>query len=172
MVVSMTMDHLHLRPATTMDGRAVRELVFGVLREYGLAPDPDATDADLADIDGFYHARGGRFDVLVDASGAVLGSVGLYPVDASTVELRKMYLHRSVRGQGQGQRLLNHALGEARRLGFSRMTLETASVLKQAIALYQRYGFRPCQACHRSARCDQTYFLDLTPARGSEQARG
>jgi putative acetyltransferase len=152
-----------LRPATNADAAAVRELVFGVLREFGLKPSPGDTDADLDDLEAAYHRRGGRFDVLVTPDGAVIGSVGLYPVDPTTVELRKMYLQVSARGRGLGRRLLDHALAEARRMGFARMTLETASVLTDAVALYERYGFRPYAAAHRSSRCDASYALPLTP---------
>jgi putative acetyltransferase len=150
-----------LRPATNADAPTVRELVFGVLREFGLTPDPEHTDADLADLDKSYLSRGGRFDLLIRPDGQLLGTVGLYPVDGQTVELRKMYLRREARGQGHGRRLLEHALRQARAMGFYRMTLETASVLKDAIAMYLRYGFRPYQAEHCSPRCDQTYVLDL-----------
>ena len=41
------------------------------------------------------------------------------------------------------------------------MTLETASVLKEAIALYESYGFVEYEPDHLSARCDQAYFLQL-----------
>ena len=162
------MDQLRLRIVSNADSAAVREMVFGVLGEYGLKPDPRATDADLDDLEATYAARGGRFDVLVSESGEVLGSVGLYPDphDPATVELRKMYLHRSVRGRGWGRRLLEHALAEVRRMGFRRMTLETASVLKEAISLYIRHGFRPYDTEQKSCRCDQTYVLELTSARG------
>src|SRR5215831_13663195 len=34
-----------LRPATNSDRAAIESLVFGVLAEYGLAPDPNGTDA-------------------------------------------------------------------------------------------------------------------------------
>jgi len=153
----------HLRPATNADAPAVRDLVFGILRDYGLAPDPACTDADLNDIEANYTARGGQFDVLADHAGNVVGSVGLYPTEQSTVELRKMYLHRALRGRGLGRKLLDHALAQARRLGFSKMVLETNSVLREAITLYKQYGFQPYTACHCAARCDQTYYLDLHP---------
>ena len=78
-----------------------------------------------------------------------------------TCELRKMYLHRDYRGKGHGKRLLEHALAEARRLGFKTITLETASVLTEAILLYERYGFHPYQPPHLSPRCDQAYILEL-----------
>jgi GNAT superfamily N-acetyltransferase len=151
-----------MRPATNADGEAVRALVFGVLREYGLQPSPADTDADLFDIESSYFARGGRLDVLVDASGNVIGTVGLYPIDAATVELRKMYLHKQSRGAGHGRRMLEHAVAEARRMGFGRMTLETASVLKEAVALYTRHGFRPCMSDHMASRCDQVFELMLS----------
>ena len=65
------------------------------------------------------------------------------------------------RGQGWGRRMLDHALAEARRLGFARMTLETATPLKEAIALYEKYGFRPFKPEHMVPRCDQAFELLL-----------
>ena len=62
------------------------------------------------------------------------------------------------------QQLAEKALAEARRLGFGRIILETASVLKEAIDLYKKYGFQPYHASHCAARCDQTYELSLAPA--------
>jgi len=150
-----------LRPANNADAPAVRELVFAILREFGLTPDPAQTDADLADLERSYLTRGGRFDLLIGPDGALLGTVGLFPVDHHTVELRKMYLRPEARGRGHGRHLLDHALREARIMGFTRMTLETASVLKDAIAMYQRYGFRPSEVELHSSRCDQAYVLDL-----------
>jgi putative acetyltransferase len=150
-----------LRPATNADCRPVMNLVYAVLGEYQLQPDPACTDADLKDIEQSYLQRGGVFYVLEDQDGSVIGSYGLYPLQPGTCELRKMYLHRDYRGRGLGRRLLEDALTNARRLGFARMTLETASVLKEAIRLYESYGFTPYQPDHLSARCDQAYMLTL-----------
>ena len=155
------MNDYEVRSATNGDCDAIKELVFAVLREYQLQPDPNGTDADLNDIETSYLRSGGRFDVLVDSRGVIVGSVGLYPIDSATCELRKMYLSQQVRGQGQGRRLLEYALAQAKEIGFRRVVLETASVLKEAIALYQLYGFRPYEAPHLSQRCDGAYVLDL-----------
>jgi putative acetyltransferase len=155
------MNDYEIRSATNGDSDAVKELVFAVLREYQLQPDPDGIDADLNDIETSYLRSGRRFAVLVDSHGVIVGSVGLYPIDSATCELRKMYLSYQVRGQGQGKRLLEYALTQAKEIGFRRVVLETASVLKEAIALYQRYGFRPYEAPHLSQRCDGAYALDL-----------
>lgn len=150
-----------LRPATNADSDAVRSLVFAVLVEYGLKPDPGCTDADLDDIEQSYLARGGVFHVLEAQNGSIVGSYGLYPTEAGVCELRKMYLHRDYRGKGLGRRLLEGALAHARQSGFRRITLETASVLKEAIGLYESYGFKPVKTDHLSCRCDQAYAFDL-----------
>lgn len=152
---------LQLRPATDADGEAVRAVVFSVLREYGLQPDPAGTDLDLFRIEATYPRSGGAFAVLVDGAGTVVGTAGLKPVEAGgpgpepgTVELRKMYLLPAHRGRGWGKALFVWALAEARRLGFRRMTLETATVLREAIRLYERHGFRRLPVCPHAGRCD------------------
>lgn len=156
-----------LRPATNADCGQVRGLVFTVLGEYGLKPDPGCTDADLDDIEQSYVQRGGVFYVLEAQDGALIGSYGLYPTDPGVCELRKMYLHRDYRGRGLGRRLLEDALAHARQSGFHKVTLETASVLKEAIRLYTSYGFKPYETGHLSSRCDQAHALDLK-SRGAQ----
>ena len=151
--------NLVIRPAAREDGPAIRALVFRILAEYGLPLDPHGTDADLDDIGASY--RDGRFWVL-DDGGEVVGSCALYPVGDAAVQLRKMYLEPRLRGRGWGRRLLEQALATARADGYERVELETASVLKEAIGLYQRYGFKRVDACTPdSQRCDQSWVLEL-----------
>jgi putative acetyltransferase len=150
-----------LRPANNKDREEITDLVYRVLREYGLKPDGACTDADLKDIERSYFERGGTFCVLEEEYGSIIGAYGLYPVDKRTCELRKMYLRSSYRGKGLGKLLLDDALAKARRMRFERMTLETASVLKEAIALYKSYGFVEYRPEHLSSRCDQAYVLEL-----------
>ena len=150
-----------LRPANNKDRRKVTDLVYRVLREYGLKPDGACTDADLEDIESSYFERGGAFYVLEAEDGSIIGAYGLYRLDKRTCELRKMYLAGPYRGKGLGRLLLEDALAKARRMGFERMTLETASVLKEAIALYKSYGFVEYKPEHLSSRCDQAYVLEL-----------
>ena len=152
-----------LRPATNDDRAAIERVVFTALAEHGLKPDPSGTDSDLHDLQTSYFAGGGAFEVLVDRSGQVVGSVGLCRISDSVCELRKMYLARQVRGCGCGRRLLEHALARAVELGFRRVVLETASVLRAAIALYERYGFQRYKPDHLASRCDAAYYLDLQP---------
>lgn len=150
-----------IRKAKGSDAMAARDVVFPILEHYGLKPEPQGTDADLFDLDAAYFRAGGAFFVLEDPEGRVVGTCGLKPLDAERIELRKMYLAPAARGQGHGRRLLEHAIAEARRLGFRRIELETASVLVEAIALYRSRGFAPRCGGIETKRCDQAFALDL-----------
>jgi len=150
-----------VRPAIAADAAAVRAVVGTVLGEYGLRADPSGTDSDLADVAASYAARGGTFDVAVASDGRIAGCCGVYALDEATCELRKMYLLKDARGHGVGGRLLRRALAFARARGFRRIELETAAVLKEAIALYSGAGFRPIARAHLASRCDQAFALDL-----------
>ena len=99
--------------------------------------------------------------MLETEDGEIIGAYGLCPIDEQTCELRKMYLHKAYRGKGLGKFLLEDALSKAGELGFGKVTLETASVLKEAISLYKSYGFVEYNPQHLSSRCDQAYRLEL-----------
>ena len=150
-----------IRAANSRDAEGVRDVVQRVLEEYGMSIDPQGVDADLDDLDAAYSARGGIFEVAVGTDGRIAGCCGIYPIDGATCELRKMYLVKETRGQGLGGRLLRRALAFARGRGFRRVELETASALKEAIALYAGAGFQPIRRAHLAARCDQAFALDL-----------
>ena len=151
---------LKIRQATNADAEAVRALVYGVLAEYCLSPDPQATDQDLEDIEGNYINNRGDF-IVVEENGVLNACMGVFRIDPHTCELRKMYAIPAARGRGLGKTLMDYALQRARDLGYSRMVLETASPLKEAISLYIKYGFTPYHPDHLSCRCDQAFALDL-----------
>jgi putative acetyltransferase len=132
-----------------------------VLDEYNLRPDPALTDADLENIEAAYLGRGGLFEVVVSPEGEIVGSVGLFPHNPRQIELRKMYLARSVRGRGLGKRLMERMIDKARALGFHEIVLETNSALREAGQLYRKFGFVPVVAQHLSERCDQAMALPL-----------
>jgi PhzF family phenazine biosynthesis protein len=70
-----------------------------------------------------------------------VGCVGLRPVRAGVFELTKMAVREDLRGAGIGAALMQAALDDARRLGAHELVLDTNSSLKNAIALYERFGF-------------------------------
>lgn len=156
----MKLNEITFRAATNRDGEKIRRIVFGVLREYGLEPDCAGTDADLNDIEANYIRRGGLFEVLENSAGEIVGTVGLYPLNAEIVELRKMYFAKEIRGLGLGKATLKRMIGRAAEFGFRRIYLETNTRLKEAIALYRKFGFIETDEKH-AARCDQAFILNL-----------
>ncbi len=147
-------------PASNKDVDEIRDLIFSILKEYGLSPDPENTDSDINDIEKSYFQSGGYFEVL-KSDGKIIGTWGLYPEEESTFELRKMYLKKEARGRGLGKQMMNRMLEKARELKCERIVLETASVLKEAISMYKKYGFEKYERSHVSCRCDQCYYLTL-----------
>lgn len=148
-----------LIPANNSYTKVMKRLVFEVLVEYGLKL--GTIDFCLDDVEKHYFERGGYFVVVLDENNQVVGTGGLYPLENGSLELRKMYLFSAHRGKGLGQWMLSLLLEKARALGFKRVELDTASVLKEAIGLYKKNGFQLFESDHIVARCDQAYELIL-----------
>lgn len=153
--MSTPLGEIRFREATLAHQPAIIALIESVLQEYGLPLDPGQTDADLRDLQQHYFARGGYFELLIDEAGTLWGCWALYPLEAPhECELRKMYFHPAIRGRGLGKQCMQRFIDKARALGYRRAVLDTASVLKEAIGLYRRFGFKEIQDKHLPDRCD------------------
>lgn len=151
---------MNLRPATNADSEQIKFVVFTVLKEYGLKHDSNSTDKDLDSIEESYFLNNGFFGV-VEIENLIVATVGLHKVNENTCELRKMYSLPSQRGKGLGKSIIEFALSKAKELGYTRVILETASPLKEAIGLYKKYGFKEFYPEHLSTRCDQAFEIYL-----------
>ena len=140
--------------ATRSDQPDIQNLIFEVLKEYGLPVDPSGTDQDLFDLEASYFSKGGTFEIVRSPQGRLLATWALSRVSESECELRKMYMVKDVRGQGLGRWLLEKAMKAAKDQGYKTMSLETASVLTEAIGLYKSYGFKPSTCSNQTSRCD------------------
>lgn len=152
-------EKFRLRTAVNKDSGDIKALIFGILEEYSLSSDPESTDRDLENIEEYYTGNRGSFDLIINPEGEIIATTGIYKINDKTCELRKMYLLKKYRGMGLGRFLLDHSIEQAKRLGYNKIILETASVLKEAIGLYEKYGFTKYKPEHLSSRCDQTYYL-------------
>lgn len=151
-----------IRPADAEHGADYLAFVTAVLAEFGLRSEPDGVDADLLDITGHYRASGGEFWA-VWREGQLLGTGGFIMTSPGQAELRKMYLSPAVRGRGLGRMLLELIETVAQSRGALRMTLETASVLHDAIRLYERNGYQPSCGLASASRCDRRFTKTLAP---------
>lgn len=74
--------------------------------------------------------------------GEVVGTCGLIKMDDATFELAKMAVSPLAKGKGIGFLLGQAAIEKARSLGATRLYLESNTVLKPAINLYYKLGFK------------------------------
>lgn len=148
------------------DRQAAAQLIKTVLAEYGLAWGAGCStnaDQDAVEVERFYWQTGGQFWV-VERMGALIGTGGYYPIQRGNqaAEIRKMYLLPDFRGQGLGRFLLQQLEAAAAAQGFQEVWLETASVLKAAVSLYEEQGYLP-ETAVETLRCDRVYRKQLAP---------
>lgn len=107
-------------------------------------------DAELAIIDGDDHAFYDQFNkvtnirhvvVAFGESGAPAGCGAFKPYDASTVEIKRMYVPAENRGAGIASQVLAELEHWAAESGFTRSLLETGIRQPDAIALYLKNGY-------------------------------
>lgn len=77
----------------------------------------------------------------------LVGCGALKRLDAAHAELKSMRTAPVRQRSGVGSALLTHILAEARRMGFTRLSLETgaAEEFRPARRLYEKFGFAYCQ---------------------------
>jgi len=76
----------------------------------------------------------------------LVGCGALKELDTMHGELKSMRVSRRDRGKGIGGVILTHLIAEARRRGYTRLSLETGSMpfFNPAHRLYERFGFTRC----------------------------
>jgi putative acetyltransferase len=144
----------HWQPS---DRQPAADVIHSVLTEFGLDWQPQKADQDVLEVENFYQQRGGEFWV-VEQKGQIVGTAAYYPISRgdNAVEIRKMYLLPSVRGQGLGRFLLEQLEIAIANHSFDTIWLETATILSTAVQLYERCGYQPTTGVE-TQRCDRVY---------------
>ena len=82
---------------------------------------------------------------VAEMNGLLVGGGGIFPSEGlpkNTCELVKMYLLPQARGLGIGKSLIDKCLAAAMEEGFKNIYLETMPELKQALLVYEKFGFQ------------------------------
>jgi putative acetyltransferase len=122
-------------PAPT---REVEELLTELDEILGAAYAPEQRHA--LSIDRLFQPDIRFFVARLDGEAMSCGGVALL---GDYAEVKRMYAREPARGRGIGKALLASLEAEARNAGKSLLRLETGIHQTAAIALYERWGFRP-----------------------------
>lgn len=74
-------------------------------------------------------------------AGAAVGCVALLPQAPATGEVKRLWVAPQARGTGLGRRLMVAVADHARKLGYTRLRLDTSAHLPAAVAMYRRGGW-------------------------------
>lgn len=98
-------------------------------------------DRELLNLPGAYAPPSGRL-LLATEEDELAGCVALRKLGPDVCEMKRLFLRPGYRGNGRGKVLVESIIGEARKLGYTRMRLDTLpGRMDKAIALYRSIGF-------------------------------
>ena len=119
---------------------------------------PGGFDADAASDHAAVGFRppNGVFVIALDGD-AVVGCAAIQFLDASTAEIKRMWVDASRRGVGIGRRLLGHLEAHISDSGRCRVVLDTNDSLTEAIAMYDRLGYVPIERYNDNPYADRWF---------------
>ncbi len=141
------------RPAQPQDTSMIQALVSEVYGEYGLGLYLDE-ETHWVDPCTYFRTDGGEFWVF-EVEGVVKGMGAVQLHEDESCELKCLYVHASVRGQGVAPTLIQKAITHAVAAGKTQMVMWSDTRFKTAHHLYrklgfQQTGFRDCQDSNQS----------------------
>lgn len=120
-----------------------------LFREYQRALNVDLCfqnfEQELLDLPGAYAPPAGRLYVGMVADQAAC-CVALRQHDATTGEMKRLYVRPAYRGRRLGLLLTRTVIDDAMHIGYQRLVLDTLPTMTEAQAMYARLGFRDTHA--------------------------
>ena len=136
---------ISLRPIQPSDNTILAKIVRNTMKEFGVnRPNTVYFDPTTDSLFELFQKERSVYNVAI-LNGEIVGGAGIYATDGledDTCELVKMYLHLKARGLGLGRILIEKCLEEAIRLEYKKIYLETMPELKQAMKVYEKFGFQ------------------------------
>ncbi len=103
--------------------------------------DEDQFETELRGLPGKYAPPAGGL-LWCSCDGTPAGCVTMCDLGDGACEMKRMFVRPDFRRLGVGLALAENIIASARRVGFRRMQLDTSIRQIQAMALYERFGFR------------------------------
>jgi putative acetyltransferase len=138
------MNNVIIRTIQPGDNAILAKIVKDTLAEFG-ANHPNTVYYDPT-TDALYELfqKQGSAYFVAEVNNEIVGGGGIYPTDGldnDTCELTKMYLLPKARGIGLGRSLIEKCLEQAKEKGYKKIYLESMPELKQALKVYEKFGF-------------------------------
>jgi GNAT superfamily N-acetyltransferase len=96
---------------------------------------------------------------LVEGKAAGCVAMRTLPVDERACEMKRLWVDGAFRGLGLGRRLVEEAIGWAKRMGFEAMYLDTVpAAMPEANRLYEAVGFQRVERYNKNPVADVVFF--------------
>lgn len=139
------LSQIQIRPIQLADNTGIAQVIRTTLKEFGAnKPGTVYFDSSTDHLFELFQVPGAMYQVAL-LEGEIVGGGGIYPTEGlpvDTCELVKMYVLKKVRGIGLGRDLIQKSLDYAKETGYKKVYLETMPELQQALATYQKFGFK------------------------------
>ena len=89
-----------------------------------------------------YYINEGGFIYFALLNGEIAGTIALLKVSDTIFELSKMAVDEKFQGRKIGNKLIDYVLQEGRKLKLERIILYSNTLLRPAIHLYEKFGFK------------------------------
>ena len=133
-----------IRPINESDNKHIAIILREVLIEMDIPKTGSAYED--PEIDKMYESYQSNRSIyfVVEENDKILGGAGINPLkdgDSDICELQKMYFHKSLRGRGIGNKIIELCLNFAVEYNFKKCYIETMPNMVNAQKLYLRKGF-------------------------------
>ena len=133
-----------IRPINESDNKHIAVILRQVLIEMDIPRKGSAFED--PEIDKMYESYQSNRSIyfVVEENNNILGGAGINPLkdgDSDICELQKMYFHKSIRGKGIGNKIIELCLNFAVESNFKKCYIETMPNMVNAQKLYLRKGF-------------------------------
>jgi putative acetyltransferase len=136
--------NITIRDIQPSDNAAIASIIRDTLAEFGANhPGTVYYDPTTDTMFELFQTAGSRYNV-AELDGKIVGGGGIFPTEGlppGTCEFVKMYLSPQARGLGLGKKLIEKCLEQAKENGYTNVYLETMPELKQALKVYEKFGF-------------------------------
>lgn len=151
----------YIEPETKKDFTQFYNLCIEYISSLGFELDFQGVDSELANLPGVYAPPQGAI-ILARHTNTAIGCVALKKLEEDICEMKRLYVKPEFRGRGLGLKLSKLILEKAKKIGYTKMRLDTVSWMKEAISIYKLLGFKEIEPYYHNPVNGAVYFeLDL-----------